>query len=108
MFVFLQTINLFQIYPEVSPGSSLYAVLDFMERLCERSEDGRVLIRTTGLLYILLNPNQHFIPLVEDSRSVNIIQNALFFNLLSSTKRMFYLVEHRNLTFIFLNLIFRI
>ncbi|XP_041970232.1 ATP-dependent DNA helicase DDX11 isoform X1 [Aricia agestis] len=55
---------------EVSAGSGLYAVLELLERLCERSEDGRVIVNTHGLHYALLNPNQHFAPLVEDSRSV--------------------------------------
>ncbi|KAI5646593.1 hypothetical protein NE865_01527 [Phthorimaea operculella] len=59
--------------PETSAGSALYAVLDLLERLCDRSADGRVLT-THGdnphLKYLLLNPAQHFSEVVTQCRSV--------------------------------------
>ncbi|CAG9559763.1 unnamed protein product [Danaus chrysippus] len=57
---------------EISAGSSLYAILDFLERLCDRSENGRVLTQSdSGLLkYLLLNPAEHFADVVSQCRSV--------------------------------------
>nr|XP_026496946.1 ATP-dependent DNA helicase DDX11 [Vanessa tameamea] len=58
---------------EISAGSGLYAVLDFLERLCDRSENGRVLahVGETGhLKYLLLNPAEHFEQVVSQCRSV--------------------------------------
>ncbi|KAJ8733182.1 hypothetical protein PYW08_001480 [Mythimna loreyi] len=58
---------------ETSAGSGLYAVLDFLEMLCDRSENGRVLAQKgqTGLLkYLLLNPAEHFSEVVKECRSV--------------------------------------
>ncbi|XP_049870071.1 ATP-dependent DNA helicase DDX11 [Pectinophora gossypiella] len=64
--------NNVQVPTETSAGSGLYAVLDFIERLCDRSENGRVLAqRDTGLLkYLLLNPAEHFNDVVTQCRSV--------------------------------------
>ncbi|XP_063533421.1 ATP-dependent DNA helicase DDX11 [Cydia strobilella] len=58
---------------ETSAGSGLYAILDFLERLCDRSENGRVLVQSgeNGLLkYLLLNPAEHFSNVVKQCRSV--------------------------------------
>ncbi|XP_072940109.1 ATP-dependent DNA helicase DDX11 [Epargyreus clarus] len=59
---------------ETSAGSGLYALLDFLEMLCDRSENGRVLVQCdedTGLLkYLLLNPAEHFAEVVQQCRSV--------------------------------------
>ncbi|XP_069358195.1 ATP-dependent DNA helicase DDX11 isoform X1 [Maniola hyperantus] len=58
---------------ESSAGSGLYAVLDFLEMLCGRSADGRVLARPGdggGLKYLLLNVAEHFAQVVQQCRSV--------------------------------------
>ncbi|CAK1546270.1 unnamed protein product [Leptosia nina] len=58
---------------ETSAGSGLYAILDFLEMLCERSENGRVLVQSgeTGQLkYLLLNPAERFKDVVQQCRSV--------------------------------------
>lgn len=59
---------------ETSAGSGLYALLDFLEMLCDRSENGRVLAQRddqAGLLkYLLLNPAEHFAEVVKQCRSV--------------------------------------
>ncbi|KAJ2951990.1 hypothetical protein O0L34_g4253 [Tuta absoluta] len=58
---------------ETSAGSGLYAVLEFLERLCDRSADGRVLAtygENPHLKYLLLNPAQHFSEVVTQCRSV--------------------------------------
>ncbi|XP_022825597.1 ATP-dependent DNA helicase DDX11 [Spodoptera litura] len=58
---------------ETSAGSGLYAVLDFLEMLCDRSENGRVLAQGDqhGMLkYLLLNPAEHFSEVVRQCRSV--------------------------------------
>ncbi|XP_045765578.1 ATP-dependent DNA helicase DDX11 isoform X2 [Maniola jurtina] len=58
---------------ESSAGSGLYAVLDFLEMLCGRSADGRVLARPGdgGMLkYLLLNVAEHFAQVVQQCRSV--------------------------------------
>lgn len=60
---------------ETSAGSGLYAVMDFLEMLCDRSENGRVLAQVgeTGLLkYLLLNPAEHFHQVVNQCRSVSL------------------------------------
>lgn len=65
----------YQVPTETSAGSGLYAVLDFLEMLCNRSENGRVLAQRdqTGLLkYLLLNPAEHFSEVVKQCRSVSI------------------------------------
>ncbi|XP_046963240.1 ATP-dependent DNA helicase DDX11 [Vanessa cardui] len=62
-----------QISTETSAGSGLYAVLDFLERLCDRSDNGRVLAQvgeTGHLKYLLLNPAEHFEQVVSQCRSV--------------------------------------
>ncbi|CAH4038213.1 unnamed protein product [Pieris brassicae] len=59
--------------PEISAGSGLYALLDFLEMLCERSENGRVLVQygeNAQLKYILLNPAERFKDVVQQCRSV--------------------------------------
>ncbi|KAL4706903.1 hypothetical protein ACJJTC_012362 [Scirpophaga incertulas] len=58
---------------ETSPGTGLYAVLEFLQMLCERSEYGRVLVKKgdNGMLkYLLLNPTDHFVDVVKQCRSV--------------------------------------
>uniref|UniRef100_A0A2A4IVS0 DNA 5'-3' helicase n=1 Tax=Heliothis virescens TaxID=7102 RepID=A0A2A4IVS0_HELVI len=56
---------------ETSAGSGLYAILDFLEMLCDRSENGRVFAHMdTGLKYLLLNPAEHFADVVRECRSV--------------------------------------
>ncbi|XP_050667563.1 ATP-dependent DNA helicase DDX11 isoform X2 [Leptidea sinapis] len=55
---------------EVSAGSGLYAVLDFLEMLCERSSLGRVLVREVGLKYLLLEPRERFDEVTKQCRSV--------------------------------------
>ncbi|XP_050343250.1 ATP-dependent DNA helicase DDX11 isoform X2 [Nymphalis io] len=58
---------------ETSAGSGLYAILDFLERLCDRSANGRVLAQlgeTGQLKYLLLNPAEHFEQVVSQCRSV--------------------------------------
>ncbi|KAF9414452.1 hypothetical protein HW555_007649 [Spodoptera exigua] len=58
---------------ETSAGSGLYAVLDFLEMLCDRSENGRVLAQgdqNGQLKYLLLNPAEHFSEVVRQCRSV--------------------------------------
>ncbi|CAB3257841.1 unnamed protein product [Arctia plantaginis] len=59
---------------ETSAGSGLYAVLDFLEMLCDRSENGRVLAHRDDqngqLKYLLLNPAEHFSDVVKQCRSV--------------------------------------
>ncbi|CAD0197414.1 unnamed protein product [Chrysodeixis includens] len=59
---------------ETSAGSGLYALLDFLDMLCDRSENGRVLAQRddqAGLLkYLLLNPAEHFAEVVKQCRSV--------------------------------------
>lgn len=59
---------------ETSAGSGLYALLDFLERLCDRSENGRVLVQSNELngqlKYLLLNPAEHFSDVVKQCRSV--------------------------------------
>ncbi|KOB74507.1 putative DEAD/H, partial [Operophtera brumata] len=52
--------------------SGLYAILEFLVRLCERSDNGRVLTQGGAggqLKYLLLNPNEHFASVVEQCRS---------------------------------------
>ncbi|XP_048006864.1 ATP-dependent DNA helicase DDX11-like [Leguminivora glycinivorella] len=58
---------------ETSAGSGLYAILDFLDRLCDRSVNGRILVQSgeSGLLkYLLLNPADHFSDVVKQCRSV--------------------------------------
>ncbi|XP_075971830.1 ATP-dependent DNA helicase DDX11 [Anticarsia gemmatalis] len=59
---------------ETSAGSGLYAVLDFLDMLCDRSENGRVLAQkgdqSGQLKYLLLNPAEHFSEVVKQCRSV--------------------------------------
>ncbi|XP_023940791.1 ATP-dependent DNA helicase DDX11 [Bicyclus anynana] len=58
---------------ETSAGSGLYAILDFLEMLCDRSENGRVLAQLGEggqLKYLLLNPAEHFAQVVNQCRSV--------------------------------------
>ncbi|XP_045534903.1 ATP-dependent DNA helicase DDX11 [Papilio machaon] len=64
-----------QLPNETSAGSGLYAVLDFLDMLCDRSENGRVLIQrgeenTSQLKYLLLNTAEHFADVVSQCRSV--------------------------------------
>ncbi|XP_063824609.1 ATP-dependent DNA helicase DDX11 [Ostrinia nubilalis] len=64
-----------QTQSETSPGTGLYAILDFLQMLCERSENGRVLVHkgdevTGNLKYLLLNPAEHFVEVVKQCRSV--------------------------------------
>ncbi|KPJ06016.1 Putative ATP-dependent RNA helicase DDX11-like protein 8 [Papilio machaon] len=64
-----------QLPSETSAGSGLYAVLDFLDMLCDRSENGRVLIQrgeenTSQLKYLLLNTAEHFADVVSQCRSV--------------------------------------
>ncbi|XP_047022259.1 ATP-dependent DNA helicase DDX11 isoform X1 [Helicoverpa zea] len=60
-----------QVPTETSAGSGLYAILDFLEMLCDRSENGRVFAhRDSGLKYLLLNPAEHFADVVKECRSV--------------------------------------
>ncbi|KAG6459790.1 hypothetical protein O3G_MSEX011615 [Manduca sexta] len=64
-----------QVPTETSAGSGLYAVLDFLEMLCDRSENGRVLAQIGDdqkgqLKYLLLNPAEHFAEVVKQCRSV--------------------------------------
>ncbi|KAI8424508.1 hypothetical protein MSG28_002971 [Choristoneura fumiferana] len=63
-----------QVPTETSAGSGLYAILDFLERLCDRSENGRVLTQKGDengqLKYVLLNPAEHFADVVKQCRSV--------------------------------------
>ncbi|XP_013139070.1 PREDICTED: probable ATP-dependent RNA helicase DDX11 isoform X2 [Papilio polytes] len=64
-----------QLPTETSAGSGLYAVLDFLDMLCDRSENGRVLIQiaednTSQLKYLLLNTAEHFADIVSQCRSV--------------------------------------
>lgn len=59
---------------ETSAGSGLYAILDFLEMMCDRSENGRVLARggeDGNLKYLLLNPAEHFADVVTQCRSVS-------------------------------------
>ncbi|KAJ0178679.1 hypothetical protein K1T71_005454 [Dendrolimus kikuchii] len=67
--------NKIQMPTEPSAGSGLYAVLDFLEMLCDRSENGRVLAQSDDsnkgqLKYLLLNPAEHFAEVVSQCRSV--------------------------------------
>lgn len=67
---------------ETSAGSGLYAILDFLEMLCDRSENGRVLARNGddgNLKYLLLNPSEHFADVVTQCRSVS----SAFFQVIS-------------------------
>ncbi|PZC75978.1 hypothetical protein B5X24_HaOG205271 [Helicoverpa armigera] len=60
-----------QLPTETSAGSGLYAILDFLEMLCDRSENGRVFAhKDSGLKYLLLNPAEHFADVVKECRSV--------------------------------------
>ncbi|XP_026322080.1 ATP-dependent DNA helicase DDX11 [Hyposmocoma kahamanoa] len=62
-----------QMPSETSAGSGLYAMLDFLQMLCDRSENGRVLARSGddgNLKYLLLNPAEHFADVVTQCRSV--------------------------------------
>ncbi|XP_068631264.1 ATP-dependent DNA helicase DDX11 [Battus philenor] len=69
------TAQVFSLPSETSAGSGLYALLDFLEMLCDRSENGRVLIHvgdenTSQLKYLLLNTAEHFADVVSQCRSV--------------------------------------
>ncbi|CAH0725234.1 unnamed protein product, partial [Brenthis ino] len=58
---------------ETSAGSGLYAVLDFIEMLCDRSENGRIFAQmgeNGQLKYLLLNPAERFAKVVSECRSV--------------------------------------
>ncbi|CAH2244147.1 jg23453 [Pararge aegeria aegeria] len=58
---------------ETSAGSGLYAILEFLERLCDRGRNGRVLAQhgeNGQLKYLLLNPAEHFAQVVNQCRSV--------------------------------------
>ncbi|CAG5041487.1 unnamed protein product [Parnassius apollo] len=64
-----------QVPTEASAGSGLYALLDFLDMLCDRSENGRVLVQrgndsTAQLKYLLLNTAEHFADVVSQCRSV--------------------------------------
>ncbi|XP_063893350.1 ATP-dependent DNA helicase DDX11 [Helicoverpa armigera] len=66
-----QNVTPVQVPTETSAGSGLYAILDFLEMLCDRSENGRVFAhRDSGLKYLLLNPAEHFADVVKECRSV--------------------------------------
>ena len=63
-------------------ASSIRPLLAFLEALCEKAEDGRVLINIaeesvknhesqTGFKYLLLNPGAHFQDIVQHCRSVS-------------------------------------
>ncbi|XP_028027287.1 ATP-dependent DNA helicase DDX11 isoform X1 [Bombyx mandarina] len=68
-----ETNPIVQFATETSAGSGLYAVLDFLEMLCARSENGRVLVQQgdSGLLkYLLLNPAECFADVLAQCRSV--------------------------------------
>ncbi|CAH2105474.1 unnamed protein product [Euphydryas editha] len=79
---------------ETSAGSGLYAVLDFLEMLCDRSENGRVLAQvgeTGHLKYLLLNPAEHFHQVVNQCRSVIVAGGTMepvneFLSLLTNNK----------------------
>ena len=70
----------------ISPmTSSIRPLLTFLEALCEKAEDGRVLINIaeesvknhesqTGFKYLLLNPGAHFQDIVQQCRSVSIFE----------------------------------
>ncbi|XP_047022260.1 ATP-dependent DNA helicase DDX11 isoform X2 [Helicoverpa zea] len=67
-----------QVPTETSAGSGLYAILDFLEMLCDRSENGRVFAhRDSGLKYLLLNPAEHFADVVKECRSLSEIGRIL-------------------------------
>ncbi|XP_059062417.1 ATP-dependent DNA helicase DDX11 isoform X1 [Achroia grisella] len=60
---------------ETSAGTGLYRIMEFLELLCDRSENGRVLAQTghlqSGQLkYLLLNPIEHFAEVTKQCRSV--------------------------------------
>ncbi|GBP85109.1 hypothetical protein EVAR_51228_1 [Eumeta japonica] len=60
---------------DISAGGALYALLEFLERLCERSAMGRVLVacgppQGAHLKYLLLDPTRPFLDLVHQCRSV--------------------------------------
>lgn len=65
----------FQMQTETSAGSGLYAILDFLDMLCARSENGRVLVikgeQSGQLKYLLLNPAEQFTDVVKQCRSVS-------------------------------------
>nr|XP_049694720.1 ATP-dependent DNA helicase DDX11 isoform X1 [Helicoverpa armigera] len=66
-----QNVTPVQVPTETSAGSGLYAILDFLEMLCDRSENGRVFAhKDSGLKYLLLNPAEHFADVVRECRSV--------------------------------------
>ncbi|CAG9794947.1 unnamed protein product [Diatraea saccharalis] len=89
---------------EVSPGTCLYAVVEFLQMLCSRSEHGRILVQrssTDGLFkYLLLNPALSFQQLVSDCRSVILAGGTMepvseFVELLSGGERQGELCEER-------------
>ncbi|KAM3967337.1 ATP-dependent DNA helicase DDX11 [Aphomia sociella] len=60
---------------ETSAGTGLYKIMEFLELLCDRSENGRVLAQSGDhhagqLKYLLLNPTEHFAEVVKQCRSV--------------------------------------
>ncbi|XP_052755943.1 ATP-dependent DNA helicase DDX11 isoform X2 [Galleria mellonella] len=60
---------------ETSAGTGLYKIMEFLELLCDRSDNGRVLAQTgplhSGQLkYLLLNPTEHFADVIKQCRSV--------------------------------------
>nr|XP_053603575.1 ATP-dependent DNA helicase DDX11 isoform X2 [Plodia interpunctella] len=64
-----------EVHSEVSVGTGLYQVMEFLELLCDRSENGRVLVQTAeqnsgSLKYLLLNPTEHFSDVIKQCRSV--------------------------------------
>ncbi|XP_075153701.1 ATP-dependent DNA helicase DDX11 [Haematobia irritans] len=67
--------------PQIILTSSLRPLLAFLEALCEKAEDGRILVNTggsptskyesqPGYKYILLNPGAHFQDVVKKARAI--------------------------------------
>ncbi|XP_013190361.1 ATP-dependent DNA helicase DDX11 [Amyelois transitella] len=64
-----------EIPSDISAGTGLYQVMEFLELLCDRSENGRVLVQKGdnqggSLKYLLLNPTGHFSDVIKQCRSV--------------------------------------
>ncbi|XP_013103651.1 ATP-dependent DNA helicase DDX11 [Stomoxys calcitrans] len=67
--------------PLVNLTSSIRPLLAFLEALCEKAEDGRILVNTSensaskyesqaGFKYILLNPGAHFQDVINEARAI--------------------------------------
>lgn len=85
-----------------SVSCHIRTLLSFLESLCDKAEDGRILIHKpkenvknheiqTGFKYILLNPGEHFQDIIKEARAVRIILTGFIQSIIINLFRLLLL-----------------